>query len=405
MQAHVEPAGTAQVQELVQQALGENFTLNVRGAGTKDGFGCTRGDGCNLSMAAVSGILTYEPEELVLCAGAGTPLQEIESTLNAEGQHLAFEPPRLGRLYGNPGDGTLGGAIMGNLAGPRRLVAGAARDHLLGVTGVSGRGELFKSGGRVIKNVTGYDLSKLMAGSWGTLAVATEFWVKVLPGPETSASLVYTDMPCSAGLELLGRIAGRIPTATGLAYIPAARDLAAPSGTAATASLTLIRLEGSPASVNACVNAIRLLGPGNIHPGMVAEDGSRQLWEAVRDVTVLGDEGRSPVILRVSLPPASALSILELLDNDSNSDYLVDQAGGWLWMGLQETRAEKLVPAIRSRLEKIGGSAVLFRAPAALKRRLGVFSRSAGPELELMRRVKQSFDPRNILNPGRLFDH
>lgn len=396
------PTGAVQLQEIIHWAMAENRRLGISGSGTKDGFGNAAAVDQSVSTRSLCGILDYEPAELVMQAGAGTPLSEIEAALAANGQHLPFEPPRLGRLYGNSGPGTLGGAMLGNLSGPRRIVAGAARDHLLGITAVSGRGDIFKSGGRVIKNVTGYDLSKLLAGSWGTLAVATEFWIKVLPVPEISASLVVGGLSTEAGLALLRQVAARMPAATGLVYLPDAESLSSLIGAGSTAGTALVRVEGSRSTLRSCAAAVRAL-PGARNATIIEDaNQSKAIWEAIRDVAVLEDAQTWPVILRISLPPAGAAPILEMFEGETRCNWMADQAGGWLWVGMDAPAAQRLVPKIRATLAG-SGSAVLFRAPAELKQHLGVLSPEAGQRAVLMQRVKQSFDPQGILNPGRLF--
>src|ERR1700746_2969833 len=191
MTGTIKPRDTKDLREAVAWALNESVTLDVRGSGSKLSLGKPMTCDQVLDLARLSGVVDYAPEELVVTLRAGTPLREVEALLAQRNQMLAFEPPDLGPLLGRaPGEGTLVGALMGNFAGPRRLSAGAARDHLLGFSGVNGRGEGFKSGGRVMKNVTGYDLSKLLAGSWGTLAVLDEVSVKVLPAPDQTATLL-----------------------------------------------------------------------------------------------------------------------------------------------------------------------------------------------------------------------
>ena len=202
------PGDQAQVREVVAWALAGRTPLEVAGAATKRGLGRPGNLPARLEMRAFSGITWYEPAELALTAGAGTALAEIESTLAESRQQLAFEPPDLGPLYGGPpGAGTLGGAIACNLSGPRRIKAGAARDHFLGLRAVSGRGEAFKSGGKVVKNVSGYDLCKLLAGSYGTLAVLTDITVKVLPAPEKTRTVLVHGLSDADGIAALAKAA------------------------------------------------------------------------------------------------------------------------------------------------------------------------------------------------------
>jgi glycolate oxidase FAD binding subunit len=187
----VKPRDAAEIEQAIQWALAEGKTFEVVGNGTKRAIGRAAQWDATLDISGLTGITLYEPAELVLSASAGTPLAEIETLLAENAQEFAFEPLDYGPLLGvSPGSATIGGVIAGNLSGPRRVKAGAARDHFLGVTAVSGRGETFKSGGRVVKNVTGYDLCKLLAGSWGTLAAMTEVTIKTLPRAPTEETLL-----------------------------------------------------------------------------------------------------------------------------------------------------------------------------------------------------------------------
>ena len=220
------PETTAQVVEAIAWASGEETPVEILGTGTKRGYGRPMGDGNRtighaVDLSGLSGITLYEPEELVLSAWAGTPLAEIEAAVAEKGQMLAFEPPALARLYGGDG-GTLGGMIACNLAGPRRIKAGAARDHILGVEAVTGRGELVKSGGRVVKNVTGYDVSKLLTGSFGTLAALTQITIKVLPAPETIETVLLTGLNEAAAVSAMSLAMNSSHEVSAAAFIPAA---------------------------------------------------------------------------------------------------------------------------------------------------------------------------------------
>src|SRR5947209_6226994 len=186
----LKPSDAKAVEQAVQWALSDGKTLEIVGGGSKRGVGRPSQTDVTLDLSALTGVTLYEPEELVLSARAGTPLAEIEALLAAHGQQLAFEPMDCGAILGSAAAASIGGTLSANLSGPRRMKAGAARDHFLGFAAVSGRGESFKSGGRVVKNVTGYDLCKLMAGSWGTLAVLTDVTLKTLPQPETEETVL-----------------------------------------------------------------------------------------------------------------------------------------------------------------------------------------------------------------------
>ena len=246
------PRSEAEVAEAVRWALAGRHALAISGAGTKFGWGRPVNAVASLKLAQFSDIELYEPEELVLSARAGTSMSEIERRLAQHGQQLAFEPPDFGPLFGTPaGGGTLGGAVACNLAGPRRIHAGAARDHVLGFAGVNGLGESFKAGGRVVKNVTGFDLSKLVSGSFGTLAVMTHITLKVLPAPEESRTILLLGCAAAAAIGAMAAALGSPHEISGAAFLPAALATKSRIVSIASAgvSVTALRLEGAGPSV------------------------------------------------------------------------------------------------------------------------------------------------------------
>src|SRR5450759_2980748 len=217
----LKPRDAKEVEDAVRWALGDDKALEVAGPGTTRSLGRPSPNDLTLDLSGLSGVTLYDPDELVLSAKAGTPLAEIETLLDANNQQLAFEPMDYGPLLGgSAGQGTLGGAIATNLSGPRRIKAGAARDHFLGVTAVSGRAETFKSGGRVVKNVTGYDMCKLLAGSWGTLAAMTDITVKVLPKAETEATVIVEGLDDARACAAMAAAMGSSCDVSGAAHLP-----------------------------------------------------------------------------------------------------------------------------------------------------------------------------------------
>ena len=241
------PRDDKDVEEAVRWALAENKSLEIFGHGSKRAIGRPAQTDLTLDLSALSGVTLYEPEELVLTAKAGTPIAEIEALVASKNQQLAFEPMDYGPLLGGPaGRGTIGGVLAANVSGPRRIKAGAARDHFLGLTAVSGRGETFKSGGRVVKNVTGYDLCKLMAGSWGTLAVSTEVTIKTLPRPETEATVLVLGLDDAAAIRVLAAAMGSSCDVSGAAHLPAvaAARISIAEAAGGGRALTVLRLEG-----------------------------------------------------------------------------------------------------------------------------------------------------------------
>ena len=377
------PRDEADLEAAVAAAAAEGSALAVEGEGSKRGFGHPVEARRRLSTAALSGVSLYEPAELVLAAGAGTPLREIQGLLDRQGQQLAFEPADYGLILGGPaGRGTLGGAVAVNASGPRRIKAGAARDHLLGFRAVSGRGEPFKSGGRVMKNVTGYDLCKLMAGSHGTLGVMSEITVKVLPKPETEETVAFRGLDDEAAVALMTAASGLPAEVSGFAHLP---DGGGRTG---------LRLEGPAVSVASRREA--LLGHFGGEAEVLAEAASRAFWEAVRDVQPLA--GRGEQLWRLSVAPGKgAETVARLAGRDLPvAGRLYDWAGGLVWLAVGAGRHGS---AIR---EGLAGHATCIRAPDAVRAAEAVFHPQPPALAALSRRVKESFDPVRILNPGRM---
>ena len=399
------PDSEQQAQELVQWAVAEGKTLAIQGKNTKRGFGLPVAADCVLSMEKLAGITEYHPEELVMVALPGTPLAEVRQALARHNQHLAFEPPALNRMYQVDEEGSIGGVFMGNLAGPGRFRAGSARDHILGVRAVNGRGELWKSGGKVIKNVSGYDMCKLLAGSWGTLSVVTELAFKVLPAAPVSRSLAVSGLSPRLGLALLAQVISTPCEASGLAYLPAAALAAIKQGNMSLNEqpFTLIRLEGTELSVTERMQSINKWLPLDCKHYMLEQVESELAWAWVRDVAPLLDWQRTPTILKISLPPASAWDLTRFIDELHGCLWYLDAAGGWLWVGICQAAGEDKLYAIRREVDTIGGSTTLYRAPLPVKQKAGIYSFPDESLKRLNGKVKNSFDPNNIFNPGRLY--
>src|SRR5438045_445744 len=269
------------VEDAVRWALAEGKTLEVAGRGTKRALGRPSQSDLTLDLSGLSGVTLYEPEELVLSAKAGTPLAEIEALVESKGQQLAFEPMDYGPILGQPADaGSLGGALAANLSGPRRIKAGAARDHFLGLSAVSGRAETFKSGGRVVKNVTGYDLCKVLAGSYGTLAAMTDVTVKVLPRAETEQTLLVLGLDAAKAARAMSAAMNSVNDVSGAAHLPA--PIAA-RVTQAGRAVTALRLEGVAPSVAHRIRALESLLKSFGTLARLDETVSRAFWRGVRD--------------------------------------------------------------------------------------------------------------------------
>ena len=389
------PQSESELAEVFRDAAARAAPLRLVGAGSKRGLGRPSA-GEAVSLAAFSGVTLYEPEELVISAGAATPRAEIEALLDAQAQELAFQPIDFGALFGS-GSGTIGGLVATGASGPRRIKAGALRDHLLGFRCVTGRGEIVKSGGRVMKNVTGYDLSKLVAGSFGTLAALTEVTLKVLPKAESEATLLVLGLDEPQSLAALRQASQSPLDASGFAMLPVgARALGLGTNAAA------IRLEGPAISLDARRDELlRLLAQPACRFETLAALASRALWRSLRDAEPVTQ--RPGQLWRVSLAPTDGAALLDRLRaaGASPSAHFYDWAGGLVWLGF-EPAADAHAGTLRPIVEALGGQATLLRADDEIRARVGVFQPQPPALAALSRRVKESFDPAHILERGRL---
>jgi glycolate oxidase FAD binding subunit len=395
------PTTAAETLAAVQWALSEETPLEILGQGSKRGIGRPLQAEHALDLSRLTGVTLYEPAELVLSARAGTPLAEIETLLADNGQQLAFEPMDYGPLLGQAaGRGTIGGVLATNLSGPRRLKAGAARDHVLGVHAVSGRGEAFKSGGRVVKNVTGYDLSKGLAGSWGTLAVVTGVTFKVLPAAETETTLAVRglyDERAAAAMALAMGSSAEVSSAAHLPYPAVARVNGGRFGSDAA---TLLRVEGFAPSVAARLAMLEALLKNAGPLEVIAVDRSKALWKEVRDCAPFAGNDERPV-WRVSMAPADGHAMVMALRRETAVDAFYDWQGGLAWLRMEggEPEADLLRALVR---RHGGGHATLVRAAPADRAASPVFQPQPPALAALSARLKEQFDPKNILNPGRM---
>lgn len=382
--------------------------LDVVGTGTRRGLGRPVDAAHVLELSALRGVLEYEPEELILTAQPGTPLSEIEGLLATRKQCLAFEPPHLAGA-GTLG-GTLGGAVATGLSGPRRPKAGAVRDHVLGVTAVSGRGELFKAGGKVVKNVTGYDLPKLITGSYGTLAVVTEITIKVLPAQEDARTLIVVGQTAADAVRTMTGVLQSTADASAACFLPrgiSVPGIAGPASISADAPLTAFRLEGVGPSVEFRLSRLReqLQSVGSI--AVLDLESSLHFWRSIRDVAPLaGDSSGS--LWRISVPPSRGAEVLtKIQEGLPGSRAFLDWGGGLIWLHVPHaadiSRALECEQKIRLVLAHSGGHATLIRAPAEVRRNVNVFQPQAAALAALSKRVKLQFDPKRVLNPGRMY--
>jgi glycolate oxidase FAD binding subunit len=372
------PADEAEVAAAVAEAAAVRRPLRIRGGGTRATLGRPVRAEATLSTARLSAISLYEPQALTLVAGAGARLAEIETMLAAEGQRLPFEPMDHRPLLRTTGEPTLGGAAACNVSGPRRIQAGACRDSLIGVRFVDGRGTVVKNGGRVMKNVTGYDLVKLMAGSLGTLGVLTEVSFKLLPIPQTQATVILSGLSDDRAVAAMAAALGSPYDITGAAHMN---------------GKTLLRLEGFAESV--AYRAERLRDAlGAFGDALIEIGDASGRWRAVRDVLPFAD--RPGAVWRLSLKPSDGPKAVAAIAPEMT---IYDWGGGLVWL-LMPDDGDAGAAAIRSAVERLGGHATLIRATEKTRRAVAPFHRQAAAVEALSAALRIKFDPAEILNPG-----
>lgn len=412
------PDNPEQLRDLLAWAASEDKRIEIVGTGSKRAVGRPMATDHVVELRGMAGISLYEPDELVMTASPATPIAEIEAALSENNQQLEFEPPDYGPLLAsasagqggsgarsNAPTGTLGGVISCNLSGPRRVKSGAARDHFLGFHAVSGRGEIFKSGGRVVKNVTGYDLSKLMAGSWGTLAAMTDVTVRVLPVPEKTRTALLVGADPARAVQAMIQAMQSPHEVSGAAWLPT--SLADGSGVELIAgqkgSVAALRVEGPGPSAEYRCRALR---------EMLAEFGATEelhstnsiaFWREVRDVMPFSHPGDDRAVWKLSAPPASASGLVGELTAIEGAEAFLDWSGGLVWLALP-AGTDASHEAVRAAVDRTTGHATLFRAPEEIRRNVPVFHPQPGAKTMLAQRVKAAFDPKGILNPGRMYE-
>ncbi|WP_421692749.1 glycolate oxidase subunit GlcE [Aestuariivirga sp.] len=376
----VKPGSLSELSDIIAAA---DAPFEMAGTGSKRALGRPVQAAATLDMSSFSGIIAYEPEELILDVGAGTRLSDVEALIGARHQQLAFEPPDWSALLNAPHSGTIGGLVACNLSGPRRIKAGAVRDHILGIHGVTGAGDVFKAGARVVKNVTGYDMPKLLTGSHGTLAALTSVILKVLPAPETEETVVLTRLDDLQAVNMMSLAMQSPCEVSAAAYIP---------GEAA-----YLRLEGVAPSVAYRRDALAKLLKTPIE--VMAAKSSAATWCAIRDGAMFAENPRHP-LWRLSVTPSDAPDLIRTLKDQLDLRYVFDWAGGLVWLEVPPS-PDASATLVRGAMKS--GHATLIRAPEPTRAAVDVFQPQPAALAALSARVKASFDPRHILNPGRMY--
>jgi len=403
----VRPTTEAELQKELISLAQQKMPAEIRGAGSKAAIGRPASLPVVVELAKLSGITLYEPSELVMSAHAGTSLAQIEGTLAQRGQMLAFEPMDLGPATGGAGGvQTIGGVFATNVSGARRIATGAARDHLLGVRAVNGRGEVFKSGGRVLKNVTGYDVARALTGSWGTLAVLSEVTFKVTPIPPHSQTLVYAGLSDEIGVELLCASLGTPFEVSGTAHLTAELTSRLELGSLAreATTLTAVRIENFTSSVAYRIDRLREALKIYGTPQVLAHETSLLFWSELRRLSVLtprkGDGATH--MWRISTSPRLASKVIDAVRRNMKAEAFYDASGGIVWLEVTAS-ADAGAADIRRILSTHGGHATLIRADADVRASVEVFQPMSTVAQRMTTGIKTAFDPGRILNPGRMY--
>jgi len=397
------PGADWELQFVIAGCLERRLPVEVVGSGSKRGIGRPVDGAITVTTASLRGISLYEPNELVMSARAGTPLSQIEAELAARGQMLPFEPIDLAPATGGPqGAQTIGAVFATNMSGARRIHAGAARDHLLGIKGVNGRAELFQAGGRVMKNVTGYDVARGLSGSWGTLAVMTEVTFKVVPWPETAATVVYLGLPDNLAIEVLSAAMALPVEVSGAVHLQAsvAARLNHPGLRTMNKSVTALRLENFASAVAG--RKQRLKEALKVYGKALELDHRETLdfWGELRRLSVMPN--RDTLLWRISTKPTTAPKLVAAIKRYMDVDAFYDWGGSLIWLEVPAA-ADAGTAEIRRVTAIHGGHATLIRAEPAVRAAVEVFQ-PLSPALErLTRGLKGAFDPAGILNPGRMY--
>jgi len=401
--SQMRPVDEREFSRVLAEAAATKTPLEVSGGGTKQRIGRPMQTAANVSAKAMRGITLFEPTEMVMSARAGTPLSQIESDLADRGQMLAFEPVELGPLLGGEaGQGTIGGVFATNMSGARRISAGAARDHILGVRAINGRGEVFKSGGRVMKNVTGVDLCRGLSGSWGTLAVLSEVTFKVLPVPEDTATVILLGLPDEFAVEAMCTAMSSQFEVTGAVHLQPAlvARLEHASLRSQGKAVTAVRVENFAKSVRYRTEKIKQLlkAYGELHE--LDRENSLQFWGELRRLSVL--QNNAGPIWRISTAPTAGPKVVAAITAYMQCRAFYDWSGGLVWVELPPT-TDAGAADVRRVIATHGGHATLIRAEPDVRAAVDVFQ-PLEPGLEkLSRRLKAAFDPAGILNPGRMY--
>jgi glycolate oxidase FAD binding subunit len=401
------PAADWELKSLILQCAERGTPIEVMGSGTKRAIGHPVRAGVIVSTSSLKGLTLYEPTELVMSARSGTLLSQIEVELAARGQMLPFEPLDFHHALASShattaGTQTIGSVFATNNSGARRIAVGSARDHLLGVRAINGRSEQFKSGGRVMKNVTGYDVARLLTGSWGTLAILTEVTFKVAPLPDDMVTLIYTGLPDELAIQLMTQAMASPYEVSGAVHLAPAHvaRIAEPSVARTAASVTAIRIENFMKSVNYRKHALAEMLVAYGRPAELDLETSLKFWNSWRYTEPL--RSTQTMLWRISTSPRQASRLVANVRRQMPVVASYDWAGGLIWLEVPSS-ADAGAADIRRAVAMFGGHATLIRADEGVRTMVEVFQPQTPSVERLTRGIKQAFDPLGVLNPGRMY--
>ena len=403
------PETEEKVSNIIKKFYKSNITIEIIGSGSKRKIGKPLQCGKTLSLSKLTGIIEYLPEELYIKVKAGTRIDKIENEIKKKNQQLAFEPIDFGYLFlGKSNCGTAGGQVACNIAGPRRLKSGSIRDHVLGFRAVNGRGEIIKSGGNVVKNVTGYDLSKLICNSYGTLVAITEVTLKVLPAPEENNTLVVHNLNIETSMEYLDQVISSSNDISGAVFLPInstcenckmdIQNTFQLNDLKQKGSLTAVRVEGSKESVDERIEILKTkVGTSESNISLLGSLQSTIFWKKIRNLEFFSATKNN--IFRIVLPPTETAKLLYKLPKKFS--YFIDWGGSVIWVEACEL-SEQYFNSIRKKVVKHGGYISMIKNSDFLPYVEDVFTIN-NVRFNISQNIKKSFDPKRILNPGKMY--
>ena len=403
------PQNEREVSSFIKKFYKSGVSIEIIGSGSKRKIGKPLQCSKTLSLLKLNGIIEYLPEELYIKVKACTSIKHIEDELKKNRQQLAFEPIDFGYLFnGESNCGTAAGQVACNISGPRRFKVGSIRDHILGFRGVNGKGEIIKSGGNVVKNVTGYDLSKLVCGSYGTLVALTEITFKVLPTPAESKTLVIHNQKIESATFLLGQAINSSSDVSGASFFPAEPKVSGCiidiektfklNDLRHEGSITAIRIEGSKNSIDQRIkNLMSELKIENFNISILDTYQSEIFWNTVKNLDFFSFTRNS--IFRIVIPPSECTQLVYQLSNKFK--YSIDWGGALIWIEAFEL-SEEMFESVRKKVVKHGGYVTMIKNSDYLPYVEDVFTINRD-RFNISQNIKKSFDPKRILNPGKMY--